>query len=205
VCVRVKIHISEFGARVQETSSGPLSESLSETLWATLPVSHSQGLPVSTQLRPPVQSKWNKTERFRSKMERPFVPPPLSHLNHNHHRNFNLSVRHAIRSRQTSRQVDASLTPMTSTIPNDSNGPNGLTGAAGGAQGAFVGNLVGNSPRLPVPKSQGLRATQDDSTPLRTHPRQSTQDYQVLTGSNTLPMNATNSLGFSNPNLKSKI
>jgi hypothetical protein len=79
---------------------------------------------------------WNKTERFRSKMERPCVPqklcrelcwnlcwqlsksprlpfPPISNLKF-----------HAVS------QSHGCLTPMTSTITNDSNRPDGLTAPA---------------------------------------------------------------------------
>jgi hypothetical protein len=46
------------------------------------------------------------------------------------------------------------LTPMTSKTTNDSNGPDGLTGSAGGAQGTFVAlHFVGTFVEVITPKS----------------------------------------------------
>jgi hypothetical protein len=83
------------------------------------------------------EPEWNETERFRSKMER---PPSRGNF-------VGTSPRLPV-SKSPSTQpsnltpVDDPLTPMTSTIANDSKTPDGLTAPAGGAP---VGRVPGTS------------------------------------------------------------
>src|ERR1051325_3798483 len=85
------------------------------------------------RVRPPVAAfgrKWNKTERFRSKMERLLVPPLLSELHHN--RDPHLS---SISNPEPS-DLTAALRLPDGSRPKKINvyaSPNGLTRSAGGA------------------------------------------------------------------------